>query len=172
MKPNTTFTAEPFENVHGHRPYGPRSSNSHRHVKPEPMFVIDTTEPRDVTHAVAMRETLKRQIAAIHEALRSLTGYRRTETAKIAVAAQTRSGELLRWIRRANGANHEGLNSTNVVRALLDVLDRLADEGVTLTDADHDAIDRGAEFIALTEEQTAIRRALAAGKVPVAAEEP
>ena len=106
------------------------------------------------------------------EALRTLTGYRRTETAKIAVAAQTRSGELLRWIRRANGANHEGLNSTNVVQALLDVLDRLADEGVTLTDADHDAIDRGAEFIALTEEQTAIRRALAAGKVPVAPEEP
>lgn len=168
---NTTFVSEPFENVHGHRPHGPRRPSTHRHAKPEPTFVIDTTEPRDVTHAVAMRETLKQQIVAIHEALRSLTGYRRTETAKIAVAAQTRSGELNRWIRKKNGANHEGLNSTVVVRALLDVLDRLADEGVVLTQADHDAMDRGAEFIALTEEQTAIRRALAAGKVPVAPEE-
>lgn len=172
MKPNTTFISEPFENVHGHRPHGPRNSNSHRHVKHEPTFVIDTTEPRDVTHAVAMREALKRQIAAIHEALRSLTGARRAETAKIALAAQARSGELLRWIRKTNGANHEGLNSTTVVRALLDVLDRIADEGAALTDADHDAIDRGAEFLALTEEQCAIKRSLAAGKVPVVAEEP
>lgn len=187
VPPKTTFVAEPFDGVDGRRPPRPakkapslRASIAeraapavpNRHVPPkqEPWQRVDTTrEPESVTHAVQMREALKRRIASLHDRLRHMDrrDKQRDAVAHEAREAQLRSGELAVWVRKQNGSVSER-SSCEVVTSLLTILDRLADEGAALTDADHGVMDAAAEFVAWTHAQANIRRALNSGQVPVA----
>lgn len=189
----STFTAAPFDGVAQARPEagGPRAARApslrtsiaarvqptparpaHVPPQPAPWQKVDTAaEPESVTHAVQMREALKAGIAATQAQLSTMprNDPRRDATVNRAKAMQARSADLAAWVRRENGAATKaggGLNSEGHVGLLLAILDRLEDDGARFSDDERVQMDAAAAFVAWCEEQVAVRRALAAGKVP------
>lgn len=184
----STYTAQPFDGVTRSKPstLTPRTSKpptlrapvaalvaretpkpAHVPPKAEPWQKIDTTiAPESIAHAVSMREALKRRVSDLQQRVRGEGGKQREETVRLIGAAQKRSAELGHWVRNENGSQTNKRNNTDLIRALLDVIDRLEDEGAEVTDAERDTMDEAAEFVVWAHEQARIRSELKRGLIP------
>lgn len=186
----TTYAAAPFMGIDGARPttLTPRAAKPpslrapvaarvapaeqpKRHEPPraEAWQKVDTTvEPDDVPHAVEMREALKQRVALLQSRVPTMKGAQREETLRLILAAQKRTSELAQWVRDRNRSTiNSAKGSGAIIRGLLDALDRLQDDGARLTGEEQDLIDEAAEYLSMTEEQSAIKKALRNGQVPV-----
>ena len=184
----STFTAAPFADVDGPKPARaagasrpslrasigerlspPARAPRHAPPQPEPWQRVDlTTEPADVPHAVALREAVKAALDAAYRALRAMGRRdpgRPALCARIA-AMQRRSRDLGRWARRESGADAGRFDELEIVRALLEAIDRAEESGHRLADDEREAVDHAAEFLAYADEVRVARRALKQGRAP------
>lgn len=188
MSRSSTYVAAPFDGVTGAKPATPtpraskpptlrapvaaivaREAPKAAHVPPkaEPWQKIDTTlAPESIAHAVSMREALKHRVAHLQQRVKGEKGRLREETVRLIQAAQKRSSELGDWIRSENGAQSNKRNNTDLIRALLDIIDRLEDEGAHVTDEERDVMDEAAEFVVWVREQVRIRNEMKRGLIP------
>lgn len=188
MSRSNTYVAAPFDGVTGAKPSAPtaraskpptlrapvaaivaREAPKAAHVPPkaEPRQKIDTTlAPESIAHAVSMREALKHRVAHLQQRVKGEKGRLREETVRLIQAAQKRSSELGDWIRSENGAQSNKRNNTDLIRALLDIIDRLEDEGAHVTDEERDVMDEAAEFVVWVREQVRIRNEMKRGLIP------
>lgn len=188
MSRNSTYVAEPFDGVTGAKPstLTPRASKpptlrapvaaivaretskpAHVPPKAEPWQKIDTTlHPENIAHAVSMREALKHRVVHLQQRVKGEKGGLREETVRLIQAAQKRSAELGDWIRSENGSQSNKRNNTDLIRALLDVIDRLEDEGAKVNDEERDLMDEAAEFVVWAREQARIRNEMKRGLIP------
>ncbi len=182
---STTFTTPPFDGVPSSKPertpkplrvsLADRSAPPKpptRHVPPKaapPPVAYSADPPRDIAHAVELREALK---ASVNNLAAAMRGMKRTNPQRAALVAQYqatnfRLGEVSAWIRRERGAVSERFKEATIVRALLEVIDRAEEEsGFELTPDERAAVDLGAEFLVHVEEQGDARKAVATGRVP------
>ena len=188
MSRNSTYVAAPFDGVTGAKPstLTPRASKpptlrapvaaivaretskpAHVPPKAEPWQKIDTTlQPENIAHAVSMREALKHRVVRLQQRVKGEKGRLREETVRLIQAAQKRSAELGDWIRSANGSQSNKRNNTDLIRALLDVIDRLEDEGAQVNDEERCLMDEAAEFVVWAHEQARIRNEMKRGLIP------
>lgn len=186
-RPVSTYSAQPFREVDGPKPTRPLGASPPslratigarlapppapaRHVPPKAAPVAYSSEaPRDMAHAVEMREALKASVTRLADAMREMkrTNPQRQPLVAQLQAANRRLGELSAWIRRERGVLSARFQESAIVRALLDVIDRAEEEGgLALTPEEREAVDRAAEFLLYVEEQHDARKAVAAGRVP------
>ena len=89
-------------------------------------------EPESIEFAVKEREAIKVQSVQLQGQLKSMTrsDRRRPDIVREIRSDAARSAYLSEWVRRENGAISGGRSSGDVIQTLLDIFDRLEDDGV------------------------------------------
>ena len=82
-------------------------------------------EPDSISHAIEMRESLKRRLVVMQSEVRGLNGWRRSDAVAAIDAAQSRCSYLWRWIKSRTIPDAQSPKSSDVVASLLAILDRL-----------------------------------------------
>ncbi len=165
-----TFHAEPFAGIAGSKPERSRRRRSERHDPKPKQFhgkPHDTAqEPESLAQAIEMREAIKGQLVTMQAEVRGLNGWRRSKAVAAITAAQSRCSDLSRWIKSRTIPDVRWPKSSDIVSGLLAILDRLEEEGVSLTDDEVEAMNVAAEFVAFKRENDAVRAAVNSGNVP------
>lgn len=123
-------------------------------------------EPDSISHAIEMRESLKRRLVVMQSEVRGLNGWRRSDAVAAIDAAQSRCSYLWRWIKSRTIPDAQSPKSSDVVASLLAILDRLEEDGVSFTDDEVESMDVAAEFVAFKRDRDAARSAANSGKSP------
>ena len=161
----STFIAAPF----GEEERSTPKARVAPAAPPQPAPFVFEPVPMHEPESVADAEVLRLRCSAIKKASEAvLHALKRHDPRRAAVAdvnqhAIRRGGYYRLWAKSENHVQSKS-NALDHVRPLLDVINRLADDGARLTDDEHDVVDKSVEFVAWCDDQIAVKRARLASK--------